>query len=128
MDLFDADTALRAFRAFALGWSTGDFEPYVAMLADEVEFSFPEGDLRGHVSGAEGRARMIAKCRGHASAGERLRLGEPSHISRGGDTTVFEFVAEGVLASGYFRGEIAIAIAVRDRRVVGFREYYGFAG
>src|ERR1044071_3344962 len=100
------DIATRAFACFAHGWATGDFTSYIAMLADQIEFSFPDGQQRGHYMGREGRERMIAKCRGDAEAGGRLRLHPPHHITGSGITTVFEFVAEGMLSDGYFRGEI----------------------
>ena len=120
--------ALRAFQRFAHGWATGDFQPYINMLAEEVEFSFPEGEYQGHYTGKEGRGKMIAKCRGHADAGERLTLHPPHHVTSSGTTTVFEFVAEGMLVDGFYRGEIAIALEVSGERVTGFREYYGYAG
>lgn len=120
--------AKEAFRCFAHGWATGDFRPYIDMLTDEFEFSFPEGELRGHYHGKEGRERMVAKCRGHAEAGERLTLHPPHHTTDGETTVVFEFVAEGDLADGYFRGEIAIAFEVDGERISGFREYYGYSG
>jgi hypothetical protein len=119
------DTTIRAFGHFAHGWATGDFEPYIAMLAEVVEFSFPDGPQRGHYTGEEGRERMIAKCRGHAEAGERLTLHPPHHITGSGTTAVFEFVAEGNLNDRYYRGEIAIALEVAEGNITGFREYYG---
>ena len=122
------DIATHAFHLFAHGWATGDFQPYIDMLADDVEFSFPEGEQGGHFTGKEGRLKMIAKCKAHADSGERLTLHPPHHITSNGTTTVFEFVAEGMLVSGFYRGEIAIALEVKEGKVCGFREYYGFAG
>ena len=125
MNNTDLDTAMQAFQHFTHGWATGDFQPYIDMLAEAVDFSFPEGPQRGHYSGEEGKRRMIAKCRGHAESGERLTLHPPHHITSSGITTVFEFVAEGMLADGYYRGEIAIALEVGEGNITGFREYYG---
>lgn len=127
MESNSLETAMLAFRYFADGWGRGDFASFIAMLADEVEFSFPDGELRGHCFGAEGRERMVAKCLGHARKGERLTLHPPSHVTGSGSTVVFEFLAEGMLSGGFFRGEIAIALEVRGAKVVGFREYYGLA-
>jgi ketosteroid isomerase-like protein len=122
------DTAMQAFRHFAHGWATGDFQPYIAMLAEGVEFSFPDGPQRGHYTGVEGRRRMIAKCRGDAESGARLTLHPPHHITSSGTTTLFEFIAEGRVADRYYRGEIAIVLEVGEGNITGFREYYGVEG
>jgi hypothetical protein len=53
-------TAQAAFDAFAHGWGTGDFQPYIDMLTDEFVFWYPTGARRGQFSGAEGKDQMIA--------------------------------------------------------------------
>lgn len=128
MNRRNLEVATRAFQYFAHGWARGDFQSYIEMLTEEFEFSFPEGEQRGHYSGSEGRERMIAKCEGHVRAGERLTLHPPHHVTEGRTTVVFEFVAEGMLGGLYFRGEIAIAFEISGERISGFREYYGYSG
>jgi hypothetical protein len=118
--------AVRAFESFAHGWATGDFQPYIEMLAGEMEFLFPDGDQAGHFHGRNGRERMIAKCRNHSDAGERLILHQPHHITAGHGTVLFEFVAESIPGHPPFKGAIAIAFDVDGGSITGFREYYGY--
>ena len=47
----DYGMARKAFDLCAQGWATGDFAPYLAMLADEMMFWFPMGAHRGQFSG-----------------------------------------------------------------------------
>ena len=124
----DYATARKAFDLFAEGWATGDFDSYIAMLAEEMAFWFPMGVHRGKFSGAEGRQQMIAKCRDHETAGDRLTLSEPQYILSDGTSVMFEFEASGLYAGQSYQGHNAIAFAVKDGKVVGFREYFGDLG
>jgi hypothetical protein len=96
--------ARQAFELFAQGWSSGDFEPYIAMLADEMTFWFPMGKHRGKFSGEAGRAQMIAKCKDHTVGGDRLALHEPDYVSVGERWVMFEFEAEGNYAGAPTKG------------------------
>lgn len=122
------ETARKAFDLFAQGWSSGDFDPYINLLADEMSFWFPMGTHRGKFSGTAGREQMIAKCRDHEVAGDRLTLHEPDYVLTGGNSVLFEFIAEGNYAGQAYRGHNAIAFEVSDRKVIGFREYFGDLG
>ena len=121
-------TARKAFDLFAQGWKTGDFEPYIAMLADEMTFWFPMGSHRGKFKGAAGRQEMIAKCRDHMTAGDRLTLHEPHYVLTDGSSTLFEFDADGLYAGKPYVGHNAIAFQIQDDKIVGFREYFGDLG
>ncbi|MEL7223840.1 MAG: nuclear transport factor 2 family protein [Cyanobacteria bacterium P01_D01_bin.36] len=124
----DISTARKAFDLFAEGWVTGDFSPYIALLADEMMFWFPMGTHRGKFSGVEGRSQMIAKCRDHEAAGDRLTFSEPQYILANGSSVMFEFEAEGLYAGGPYKGHNAIAFETKDGKVIGFREYFGDLG
>lgn len=117
-----------AFDLFAQGWATGDFEPYLAMLADEMTFWFPMGPHRGKFSGAAGRQQMIAKCRDHEAAGDRLTFSTPQYVLSDDTSVMFEFEAKGLYAGQPYQGHNAIAFAVQDGKIVGFREYFGDLG
>ena len=123
-----AAAARHAYELFAQGWSSGDFEPYIALLADEMEFWFPTGAHRGKYSGAAGRREMIAKCHDHTIAGDRLTLHPPQHVLVGESSVMFEFEAEGIYADKPYKGHNAIAFVMKDGKVVGFREYFGDLG
>lgn len=121
-------TAQKAFDLFAKGWATGNFEPYIALLADEMTFWFPTGAHRGKFSGATGRQKMIAKCRDHEAAGDRLTLHSPQYVLSDGNSVMFEFESDGLYASEPYKGHNAIAFEVKDDKITGFREYFGDLG
>ncbi|MEL6555033.1 MAG: nuclear transport factor 2 family protein [Cyanobacteria bacterium J06621_11] len=124
----DTSTARKAFDLFAQGWTTGDFSSYIALLADEMMFWFPMGVHRGKFDGVEGRAQMIAKCRDHEAAGDRLMFSEPQYVLAVEDSVMFEFEAEGLYAGKPYKGHNAIAFETKDGKVIGFREYFGDLG
>lgn len=120
--------ARHAYDLFAQGWASGNFDPYIALLADEMEFWFPTGAHRGKYSGAAGREQMIAKCRDHVAAGDRLTLHPPQYVQVGERSVMFEFDAEGNYAGKPYKGHNAIAFEMQGDQVFGFREYFGDLG
>ncbi|HEX5749974.1 MAG TPA: nuclear transport factor 2 family protein [Archangium sp.] len=118
-------TAQRAYEAFAQGWATGDFEPYLAMLTQDFEFSFPTGEDRGRYTGAEGYQRMVNKVRGHSTRGERLTLLQPLRVMSDGKTIVFEFESRGQFGDHAYRGHNIIGFDVTGDRISAFREFFG---
>lgn len=95
--------ARKAFDLFAQGWLNDDFNPYIDLLADEMTFWFPVGKHRGKFSGVEGQQQMIAKCRDHEAAGDRLTLHEPDHILANSKSVIFEFEADGLYGGNPIR-------------------------
>ena len=124
----DVTTAHKAFDLFAQGWTTGDFTPYIAMLADEMTFWFPMGAHRGKFSGAQGRQEMIAKCKDHEAAGDRLTFHAPEYVLTSNHSVMFEFESEGLYGGNPYKGHNAIAFEIKDGKIVGFREYFGDLG
>ncbi|MEO0535239.1 MAG: nuclear transport factor 2 family protein [Cyanobacteria bacterium P01_A01_bin.123] len=121
-------TARKAFDLFAQGWINGDFNPYIDLLADEMTFWFPMGKHRGKFSGVEGRQQMIAKCRDHEAAGDRLTFHPPNYVLTDGTSVIFEFESEGLYGGEPYKGHNAIAFEIQDGKVIGFREYFGDLG
>ncbi len=117
--------AQQAFTAFAQGWATGDFQPFLGMLTDEFSFWYPYGTYRGKFTGQAGKAQIIAKCHEHTQAGDRLTFSPPHHVTRSETTVMFEFECEGVIDKAPYCGQIAIALDVKDEQISGFREYFG---
>jgi ketosteroid isomerase-like protein len=117
--------AQHAFAAFAHGWATGDFQPFLEMLTDEFTFWYPYGNYRGKFTGRTGKAQMISKCRDHRESGDRLTFSSPHHITSSETTVMFEFECEGVVDREPYQGRIAIALDVSHEKISGFREYFG---
>ncbi|EDX86778.1 hypothetical protein S7335_4484 [Synechococcus sp. PCC 7335] len=124
----DTATARKAFDLFAQGWATGNFDPYIALLAEEMTFWFPTGAHRGKFTGVTGRQKMIAKCQDHTVGGDRLTLHPPQYTLTDGASVMFEFEAEGLYVGEPYRGHNAIAFEIEAGKVVGFREYFGDLG
>jgi hypothetical protein len=117
--------AQQAFEAFEQGWATGNFQPFLNSLTDEFIFWYPYGEYRGKFSGYEGKAMIVAKCRGHSESGDRLIFSKPHHITSSSTTVMFEFECEGVLGGEPYEGRLAIALDVSGNKISGFREYFG---
>jgi ketosteroid isomerase-like protein len=117
--------AQQAFDAFAEGWGSSDFQPFLEMLTDEFTFWYPYGKYRGKFSGREGKAKIIAKCRDHSEAVDCLSFSLPHHITRSDTTVMFEFECEGIIGGESYRGRLAIALDVSNDKISGFREYFG---
>ncbi len=118
------DMAQRGFAAYQRGWATGDFAPYIAMLTDDFLFWFPAGPHRGKYAGRSGREHMVAKCREHAEAGDRLTYA-PYRVTSNDTTVMFEFDSEGTIGGKHYLGRNAISLDVSGERISGFREYFG---
>jgi ketosteroid isomerase-like protein len=114
-----------AFDAFCQSWLIGDFQPFLAMLTNEFNFSYPYGKYRGRFTGQDGKAQIMAKCRDHSEAGDYLKFQPPHHITNSETTVMFEFECEGVIEGEAYHGRIAIALDVSGDRISGFREYFG---
>jgi ketosteroid isomerase-like protein len=114
-----------AFEAFSQGWSIGDFQPFLTMLTEEFDFSYPYGKYRGRFTGQDGKAQITAKCRDHSKAGDHLNFQPPHHITSSETTVIFEFECTGVIEGEAYHGRIAIALDVSGDRISGFREYFG---
>lgn len=119
------EIAYEAFEFFAQGWATGDFQPFLNMLTDEFTFWYPYGKHRGKFTGREGKVRMVAKCREHMEAGDRLTFTPPHYITGNETTVVFEFESQGMIGGEPFQGQIAIALDVSGDKISSFREYFG---
>lgn len=121
------DVGLRAFKNWQKGWQTGDLAAYLAMTTDKFSFWFPAGKHRGQFSGAEGKARMVAKCREHTGAKDRLTF-KPYRIIGNNNTVVFEFESEGTIGGKPYKGRNVISLDVEGEKISGFREYFGDFG
>lgn len=117
---------LKAFEYFSLGWSTGDFSKYFDLLDDDFIFYFPEGKHAGKYYGLEAKNHMIEKCLDHSVNNERLTLDSPYKMTANENSVVFEFTAHGILNGKSYQGDIAISFDIREEKISGFREYYGF--
>ncbi|MEU6039425.1 nuclear transport factor 2 family protein [Actinomadura sp. NPDC047616] len=118
-------TADRAMDRFDQGWRTGQWEPFLAMLAPRFSFWFPEGQWRGRHEGESGRRAVEEWARFHASNGNRV-IGERRSTTRMGDRVLYEYDSRGGSPSteGYLNWEVII-VRVSGDRISALHEYWG---
>jgi ketosteroid isomerase-like protein len=116
--------AQQAFDHLAQGWATGDFQPYIDMLSDQVKFWVPVGKQRSTSFGYEGKEQMSARLWRHKEAGDRLTFSSPDHVTSNNTTVTFEFESQGTIANQPFKGRNAISFDVKDDKISGVREYF----
>jgi ketosteroid isomerase-like protein len=114
--------AKQAFQHFTLGLAAGEWEPFLAMLADDFTFWFPAGSYRGWNTGkvrAEEFFRSVSQVfdRGLVVTLERMTYNET--------TVVFEVRSEGLMLGHPYENQAAISFDVRGNKIVTYREYLG---
>ncbi len=117
--------AQQAFDYLAQGWATGDFQPYIDMLSDQVRFWVPVGKQRSTSFGYESKEQMSARLWRHKETGDRLILSPPDHVTSNDTTVTFEFESQGTIANQPFKGRNAISFDIKDGKISGVREYFG---
>jgi pimeloyl-ACP methyl ester carboxylesterase/ketosteroid isomerase-like protein len=127
MPLFKAspsprEVALEAWRRNGRGHAGESFEPWYAMLHDDIVVWMPTGPFRGETRG-------IAAVRGIydaiAQAAPRLVYEEPLRVTQSGDTVTIEFDDHGAVAGVAYRNRIAASYDVRGGKIAAYREYFG---
>ncbi|BAY13076.1 hypothetical protein NIES2098_62690 [Calothrix sp. NIES-2098] len=118
-------TAQQAFDYLAQGWATGNFQPFIDMLADEVIFWLPVGKQRDKSSEYEDKQQIIARLGTRAERGDRLKFSPPDRVSSNDITVTFEFESQGNIRNQPFQGRNAISFDIKGDKISGIREYLG---
>ena len=115
----------RAFEHFTHGLATGEWQPFVDMLADDFTFWFPIGTFHGLNEG-KGRAIEFFNYVAEAfSPGLSLTL---DRVTSNETTVVFEFRDEGHMWGEPYKNRIAVSFDIRGDKIVAYREYMGSDG
>ncbi|MFN6569346.1 nuclear transport factor 2 family protein [Dendronalium sp. ChiSLP03b] len=125
METTTINTAQQAFDYLARGWATGNFQPYIDMLSDDVSFWLPVGTQRDQSFSSEGKEQIIARLRARQAAGDRLIFSPPDRITSNDTTITFEFESQGTIRNQPFRGRNAISFDVKNDKISSIREYFG---
>jgi ketosteroid isomerase-like protein len=115
----------RAVENFFAGWATGDWEPYLEMLADDFVFQFPVGPYRGRHTGAKAKRAMMAWAREHAAANNRITQSSIDLRLYDGDWVVVCDRGIGHIGGSPYDGLHAIFMKASGDRIVEYREYMG---
>ncbi|RCJ27255.1 hypothetical protein A6770_25950 [Nostoc minutum NIES-26] len=125
METTTINTAQQAFDYLARGWATGNFQPYIDMLSDDVSFWLPVGTQRDQSFSYEGKEQIIARLRTRQAAGDRLIFSPADRITSNDTTITFEFESQGTIRNQPFRGRNAISFDVKNDKISSIREYFG---
>ena len=113
-----------AFQSFLNGWGTGNWQPFLDLLSDDLIFQYPAGTYKGRHIPPEGKSKMRDWMRFHTERGDRIRI-DPTFKLIGGDWGFFCADSTGKYNGEAYQGNEAYLIRVRDNHVIEFREYIG---
>lgn len=109
-----------AFDRFSQGLKTGEWQPFLDLLADDFSFWFPVGEFQGENVGKERAAAFFGYVSSIFDGGLSLTL---TGVTYNESTVVFEFRDEGTLRGQPYRNRGAVAFDVRGDRIIAYREY-----
>lgn len=115
--------ARQAFEHFRQGLASGEWQPFLDMVAEDVVFRFPIGEWKGVHEGKERMAQFFAYVRSAYPDG--LFITQVHSVATGGQTVLFEFEDEGTLRGNPYHGRVIVAFDVRADKICGYREYFG---
>lgn len=127
IEKIDADalaTARAAFERLRQGAISGDWQPFVNMMSEDVEsWSQAPGEFNGK---SVGRERVAAFFRYIAEDMQvRLRVSEPLRVTGSGRTVSFEYEIEGTVAGKPFHNRNVNSFDVENGKIIASREYTG---
>lgn len=114
----------QAMTAFYAAWTTGKWDPFFAMFADDIVFEFPMGPNMGRHTGAAAKEKMWAWRHTHeandriSDVGENLRLHD-------GEWVVSCARSTGELGGKPYHGVTAVFLKAKGGKIVEYREYLG---
>ena len=114
--------ALQAWERNAQGHRGEGFEPWLAMLSEQVVITMPLGAFRGENRGIAKAREIYAAI---ASASPQLIYEKPLRVSESEGTVVIEFDDHGTIAGYPYRNRIAASFDIQHGKVVAYREYFG---
>lgn len=125
-----ADNTLKvgyqAFENLQYGFTTGEWNPMLDLLAEDFTFWFPVGPYHGLNVGKE-RAKSFFLYVSEVF-GQTIRLTSLESVTSNEKTVVFEFRDEGMMRGEPYRNRIAVSFDVRGDKICGYREYFGSDG
>lgn len=124
-ELSTLEVAQQAFDSFTEGLHSGNWQPFLAMVADDITFWFPMGPYGGRNQGKARLAEFLAYVHACFPAGLTLTL---DRVTSNETTVVFEFRDEGQLRGEPYKNRVAVSFDVKDGLVCGYREYFGSDG
>lgn len=118
-------TARQAFDYLAQGWATGNFQPFIEMLTEDVVFWLPIGKQRDTDFTYEDKQQLITRLKTRTVTGDRLLFSPPDRITSNATTVTLEFATQGTIRQQPFQGRNIISFDITGEKISGIREYFG---
>lgn len=116
----------QAFERLTQALTSGAWEPFFDLLADDITFSFPMGK---YVGSHQGKTKAMEFFRYVSTAfPQGLTVTEVMRRTGSGSTFVYEFRDEGLLRGEPYKNRVAVSLDVCGARICGYREYFGSDG
>ncbi|MEH0935797.1 nuclear transport factor 2 family protein [Micromonospora psammae] len=115
--------AERAYECFCQGLSTGRWQEFFGLLADEVEVLWPYPPTPGRYVGRDGRDKLVQFCGQLGGEGNRITEILSVRGTATEDGMVFEDHSRGEFFAQPYEGRHSIRLVMRGGQVVGFHEY-----
>jgi ketosteroid isomerase-like protein len=116
----------QAFENLQYGLTTGEWNPLLDLLTDDVTFWFPVGPYHGLNIGKE-RAKAFFEYVSE-TFNRSIKLTSLDRVTSNDTTVVFEFRDEGMMRKEPYKNRIAVSFDVRGDKICGYREYFGSDG
>jgi ketosteroid isomerase-like protein len=118
------DVLEAAYQKFLDGWATGNWQPFLDVLSEDLIFQYPAGTFRGRHLAPEGKPAMVAWANGHKEAGDRIQI-TPSLSIFQDDWGIFTANSTGTYNGESYEGNEAYFLRVQGDQIVEYREYIG---
>jgi ketosteroid isomerase-like protein len=113
-----------AYQEFISGWATGNWQPFLDLLSDDLIFQYPAGTYRGRHLALKGKPVMLAWANAHKDAGDRIQI-TPSLTVFQDDWGIFTAISVGTYNGEPYDGNEAYFLRVQGNQIVEYREYIG---
>ncbi|MCS5735083.1 nuclear transport factor 2 family protein [Herbiconiux daphne] len=120
-----AEIADAAYAALIHGLNTGQWDPFLYFLAEEVDVVWPTPPMAGHFEGREGSA-TLKEIVSHLGRPETYRLDHFTPIARivSGDDVIYEDISVGTVQGGStYTTRGSVRLSIRDGKIAAFHEY-----
>ena len=115
-----------AWEAFSKGMATMDWADFLALLTDDFEFFFPQGEWNGLHKGKAKAEEYFALCKKIAPGG--FTIVDLMSTTVNEDTVVFEFKDEAMMFGNAYKNRVALSWTFRGEQICNQREYFGSDG
>lgn len=124
MSQSSSKTSENACQKFLDGWATGNWQPFLDSLSENLIFQYPAGKYRGKHLAPKGKQAMVAWANAHKEQGDRIQI-TPSLTIFQDDWMIFTDESVGTYNGEAYEGNEAYFLRVQDGQIVEYREYIG---